>query len=124
MIIEKAKLAQKSGPIRAILFHQGETDTADQAWPDKVKELIQDLRTDLNLGNEVPLLVGEVRRDGCCGSHNHLIHRLPKLIPNTHLISSKGLTGHDEAHFDRDSALRLGKRYLYKFLEVTYLPHD
>lgn len=57
---EKAKEAQKTGVIRGILFHQGESDAGSQAWVGKAKEVAADLRKDLGLGDSTPFLAGEL----------------------------------------------------------------
>jgi alpha-L-fucosidase 2 len=36
-LVEMARLAQKDGVIRGILLHQGESNTNDKEWPNKVK---------------------------------------------------------------------------------------
>ena len=56
-----AKLAQKDGVIKGILLHQGESNTNDKEWPNKVKGIYDNLIKDLNLkAEEVPLLAGEL----------------------------------------------------------------
>jgi hypothetical protein len=44
-----AKLAQKDGVIKGILLHQGESNTNDREWPNKVKGVYENLLKDLNL---------------------------------------------------------------------------
>jgi hypothetical protein len=109
-IISRAQLAQQVGVIRGILFHQGESDDGQSEWVGKVAELVEDLRTDLDLG-EVPFLAGELYQDGCCPGHNVLVQELPGVIPNAHVVSSSGLTGLDIYHFDLPSQRELGRRY-------------
>ena len=36
-LVEIARLAQKDGVIKGILVHQGESNTGDKAWPEKVR---------------------------------------------------------------------------------------
>lgn len=116
MVIERAQLAQQSGRIRGILFHQGESDTGNAAWLNKVEEMVADLRTDLALGEDVPFIAGELLYTGCCSSHNPLINQLPGLVPNTSVVSADGLVGVDEAHFDLAGQRELGRRYAQAFL--------
>ncbi len=108
-IISRAELAQEAGVIRGILFHQGESDSGQSVWVGKVAELVEDLRTDLDLG-EVPFLAGELYQDGCCPDHNEFVNELPGVIPNAHVVSSSGLTGQDIYHFDLPSQRALGTR--------------
>ncbi|HEX5101112.1 MAG TPA: sialate O-acetylesterase [Polyangiaceae bacterium] len=116
-VVERARLAQRSGVIRGILLHQGESDTCDPAWPGKIKEIVHDLRTDLALGT-VPLVVGELLHGGVCAEHNALVNGLPRLVPNTYVASASGLGGMDEHHFDLDAQRELGRRYGARMLEA------
>lgn len=116
-VLERARLAQKSGKIRGIIFHQGESDTGQAVWVDKVKEMVSDLRSDLELG-DVPFLAGELLYGGCCDAHNPIINMLPAQISNSFVISADGLTGVDDAHFDLPSQRELGARYGNKMLEA------
>jgi hypothetical protein len=122
-LVEVAKLAQKDGVIKGILLHQGESNTSDKDWPAKVKGVYDNLIKDLNLKAEsVPLLAGEVVNDdqqGVCASMNSIIAELPKTIPNSYVISSKGCTSRsDHLHFDAAGYRELGKRYAEKMLSV------
>ena len=85
-LVDMAKLAQKDGVIKGILLHQGESNTGDKEWPEKVKGVYDHLIEDLNLNAEVvPLLAGEVvnaDQHGLCASMNQIIDELPKTIPN------------------------------------------
>ena len=60
-LVEMGKLAQKEGVIKGILLHQGESNTNDKEWPNKVKGVYENLLKDLNLkAEDVPLVAGEV----------------------------------------------------------------
>src|SRR5580704_18047143 len=91
---EMGKLAQKDGVIKGILLHQGESNTNDKEWPNKVKGIYDNLIKDLNLkAEDVPLLAGEVvnaDQQGVCASVNAIIDDLPKTIPNSSVISAQG----------------------------------
>jgi hypothetical protein len=122
-LVEMAKLAQKDGVIKGILLHQGESNTNDKEWPNKVKGIYDNLIKDLNLkAEEVPLLAGELvnaDQNGACASMNAIIDELPKTIPNSHVISSKGCTGRpDHLHFNPAGYRKLGKRYAEKMLSL------
>jgi len=110
-VLERARLAQKAGAIRGIIFHQGESDTGSSEWVGKVNTMVTDLRSDLGLG-EVPFVVGELLYTGCCGQlHNPLVTKLPQAISHTRVVSANGLLGQDAAHFDLSAQRELGKRY-------------
>lgn len=122
-LVEMAKIAQKSGVIKGILLHQGESNTNDTLWTKKVKIVYDNLMKDLNLDpKKVPLLAGEtVNEDqgGICASMNKIIATLPETIPNSYVISSKGCTdGKDNLHFDAAGYRELGKRYAEKMLSL------
>jgi hypothetical protein len=123
-LVEMAKIAQKSGVIKGILLHQGESNTGDTLWTKKVKIVYDNLIKDLNLDpKKVPLLAGEtVNADqgGVCASMNTIIATLPQTIPNSYVISSKGCTdGKDNLHFDAAGYRELGKRYAEKMLSLN-----
>ena len=115
-LVGLAKLAQKDGVIKGILLHQGESNTNDKQWPEKVKAIYQNLIKDLNLKTEeVPLLAGELvsaDQQGACASMNKIIGELPQTIPTAHIVSSQGCTGRsDHLHFVPAGYRELGTRY-------------
>ena len=122
-LVELAKLAQKDGVIKGILLHQGESNTNDKEWPNKVKGIYDNLIKDLNLkAAEVPLLAGELvnaDQKGACASMNSIIDDLPRTIPNSYVISSKGCTSRpDHLHFNPAGYRELGKRYGERMLSL------
>lgn len=126
-LVEMAKLAQQDGVIKGILLHQGESNTGDSTWPQKVKLVYDNLLRDLNLKpNSVPLLAGEVvnaDQGGACASMNQIIATLPQTIPNSYMISSAGCPQKgDNLHFTAAGYRELGKRYGEKML--TLLGHS
>jgi alpha-L-fucosidase 2 len=122
-LVEMGKLAQKDGVIKGILLHQGESNTNDKEWPNKVKGIYDNLIKDLNLNaKDVPLLAGEVvnaDQNGACASMNKIIDELPKTIPNSYVISSAGCAGRpDHLHFTPAGYREFGKRYAEKMLPL------
>ncbi len=121
-LIALAKLAQQRGVIKGILLHQGETNTGNRQWPTYVQKIYNDILTDLALdAASVPLLAGEVvdaDQGGCCAAMNPIIATLPDTIPTAHVISSRGCTAQDEAHFDSAGIRELGRRYAEKMLAL------
>ena len=121
--VEMAKVAQQDGVIKGILLHQGESNTNDKQWPNKVKSVYDNLIEDLHLKPEaVPLVAGEVLgadQDGACASMNAIIDELPKTIPTAHVVSSQGCKGlPDHLHFTPAGYRELGKRYAEKMLSL------
>jgi hypothetical protein len=122
-LVDMAKLAQRDGVIKGILLHQGESNTNDKDWPKKVEGIYDNLLKDLNLSpNSVPLLAGELvnaDQKGACASMNTIVNELPKTIPNSHVISSKGcMSRPDHLHFTPAGYRDLGKRYAEKMLSL------
>lgn len=117
MVMEKALLASGVGRIAGILFHQGESDSGQMVWLDKVKEMVNDLRADLEIP-DLPFLAGELYYKGACAGHNSIIRKIPDRISDSYVISAKGLNGIDSFHFDTEGQRELGRRYAVKMMEI------
>lgn len=122
-LVEMAKIAQQSGVIKGILLHQGESNTNDSIWPAKVKGVYENLISDLKLNpKKVPLIAGELlskEQGGKCASMNGIIHTLPQVIPNAHVVSSEGCKGApDGLHFTPEGYRLLGERYGREMLSI------
>ena len=122
-LVELAKIAQKDGVIKGILVHQGESNTGDTTWPEKLKGVYDNLINDLKLDpKEVPLLAGEMvsaEEGGACASMNEIIATLPEHIPNSYVISSEGCDAvEDHLHFSAEGYKTLGRRYAQKMLQL------
>lgn len=122
-LLELAKIAQKSGVIKGILLHQGESNTGDTLWTKKVKVVYDNLMKDLKLNpKSVPLLAGEVvhaNYNGRSASMNKIIATLPKTIPNSYVISSADAPdGGDRLHFSAQGYRILGTHYGEKMLDL------
>jgi len=115
-LLDAAREAQRTGVIKGILLHQGESNTGDKTWPSKVKVVYERLLDDLNLNpSEVPLVAGEMLSEeegGKCASMNSIVNTLPSIIPNCRVVSSKGCPGApDGLHFTADGYREMGRRY-------------
>lgn len=132
MIIERAQLAQQVGVIKGILFHQGESDAGQpnrDQWLGKVQEIVEDLRTDLNLGNDVPFLAGELlyaNQNGGAEIMNPLVNMIPGRIPGSFVVSADGLTedpsdAQFNLHFSVVAQRELGRRYGRVMLDALQL---
>jgi len=115
-LIALAKIAQRSGVIKGILLHQGESNTNDTLWTNKVKGIYDNLMKDLNLkAKKVPLLAGELvnaDQNGACANMNKIIATLPQTLLNSYVISSAGCpSSADHLHFTAEGYRLLGKRY-------------
>ncbi|MBR2244373.1 MAG: acetyl xylan esterase [Prevotella sp.] len=122
-LVTLAQKAQKDGVIKGILMHQGESNTGDPEWANKVQNVYDHLLGDLQLKpEEVPLLAGEVVQangEGQCIAMNKQIDELPKTLHTSQVISSTGCSnGPDKLHFDAAGYRELGRRYGEKMLEL------
>jgi len=122
-LVALAKKAQKDGVIKGVLMHQGESNTGDPEWANKVQSVYDHLLGDLKLKpEEVPLLAGEVVQadgKGQCIAMNKQIDELPKTLHTAQVISSTGCTsGPDNLHFDAAGYRELGCRYGEKMAQL------
>ena len=127
-IIEMAKKAQEVGVIKGILLHQGESNNGDEKWPGMVKKIYKDMLRDLGLrASDVPIFVGETEYEemgGGCSWHNHVVAKIPDVIPTGHVVSAKDIPGNgtDPWHFSAEGYRTFGKRYAEKVLDVMNNP--
>ena len=122
-LVDLARKAQQDGVIKGVLMHQGESNTGEADWAQKVQSVYDHLLGDLQLKpEEVPLLAGEVVQangEGQCIAMNKLIDELPKTLHTAHVVSSTGCTnGPDKLHFDAAGYRELGRRYGEKMLAL------
>ena len=128
--VRRAKIGMKSGKLRGILWHQGESDGGDaekaNSYAERWAVMIRQLRSDLN-EPDVPVVVGELaERTGelppgqaFVPKVNEQLALLPLRTPHTAFASSAGLTTlADHAHFDARSQRELGRRYALAFLSL------
>ena len=90
----------------------------------KVKDIYDNLIKDLNLNpKDVPLLAGELKskeEHGVCYPFNtDVLANLPKVLPNSYIISSQGVKGSpDPFHFNTEGMREFGKRYAIQMLKI------
>jgi hypothetical protein len=129
-IIEMAKKAQQVGVIKGILLHQGESNNGDEKWPGMVKKIYKDMLHDLGLKvSDVHIFVGETEYEnmgGGCSWHNHVVAKIPEIIPTGHVVSAEGIPGNgaDPWHFSAEGYRTFGKRYAEKVLDVMNHPEQ
>ena len=131
-VIQNAKLAQRAGGvIKGIIVHQGESGTglSDYDWIDMIKEIYDDMLSDLKLEpNSIPILLGQTWNGGSGGTGGALSSNsaIQAVLPNAWIISSQGCTGRtgqgqpDNIHFGSAGIQLLGTRYGEKMLELVY----
>ncbi len=123
-LLEMAKKAQKSGVIKGIIFHQGESGANGSSWLSDVYTLYKNLINDLNLSEDsIPFIAGEPLRyykgkAAPASGAREYIDMLPDYFKekssgkySAYVASSDGLGATDEYHFSSDGYRTLGKRY-------------
>ena len=115
-LVTLARKAQKDGVIKGILMHQGETNTGDPKWAGMVKQVYDNLCSDLQLKpEEVNLYAGNIVQaggKGVCIDCKKQIDELPQTLHTAQVISSDDCTnGPDRLHFDAAGYRELGCRY-------------
>jgi hypothetical protein len=123
-LVDMARVARRQGVIKGILLHQGESNTNDATWPDKVAKIYRNLLAELGLdAARVPLLAGETvnaDQQGAAASVNEIIARLPQVVPTARVISSKGCEARgDRLHFTPAGYRELGRRYAQALLALA-----
>jgi len=126
--MRRARLALKSGVLKGILWHQGESDSTDvlaPAYEAKLHDLIVRLRRELGAA-EVPFLAGQMGQfpdrpwDDAYRQVDKAQRDLAAKVPHTAFVSSAGLRHKgDKVHFDAASYRELGKRYAEAFIKLT-----
>lgn len=127
--IERAKKAKSAGNLRAVLWHQGESNsgTAEKAegYADKLACLISNLRRDLAepklafVAGELPRFLPQPNRFQYSNSVNRALVSLVADVPNYQLASSENLTANeDNVHFNARSLRELGQRYFQAYLRA------
>ena len=125
-----ARLAMRSSNLKAILFHQGESDCTPDgiaAYGERLLRVVEGLRRDLGMPR-LPFIAGELsecisERWYNCTLHspafNVNLHTLASEIDNFAIASAEGLTMKpDGIHFDTPSLRIFGERYLEKYEDL------
>jgi hypothetical protein len=125
--IRRTKLALKSGVLKGILWHQGESDSNEAlaaGYESKLHDLISRLRSELG-APETPFIVGQMGQfperpwDKSRQQVDRAHQELPVKVAHTAFVSSLGLRDRgDKIHFDSASYRELGNRYAAAFLKL------
>ncbi len=118
--LARCRRAMESGRIKAVLWHQGESDSKPNLAPvyrEKLTELVERFRTDTNSG-EAPWIIGQLGqfKEKPWTDARRLVdqaHRqVATEIPHAAFVCSTGLVHKgDETHFSSASVRELGRRY-------------
>ena len=126
--MRRANVALKSGTLKGILWHQGESDATRElapAYAAKIHDLIARFRAELHRP-AVPFVAGQLGRfaESPWNEFKTQVdqaHRdLPRKVPRTAFVSTEGLKDKgDKVHFDSDSYRELGRRYAEAYLKLV-----
>jgi len=124
--LARAKVARRNGTFVAILWHQGEADSAHTLdelrsyYPQRFGEMIAAFRDEIG---DVPVVVGEVGRffgGDKAARINTVLNELPKTVAYCACASSEGLAdGGDKVHFGVEGATGLGTRYYDAYKSIA-----
>jgi hypothetical protein len=124
--IVRTQVAQKSGVLKGILWHQGESDSNERdadRYPDRLDALIARLRSQLNAPG-VPFVAATlgdfvVSRNPWAQIVNDALLALPQRVQQTACVETAGLEHiGDDLHFNGASARELGRRYAKAMAEL------
>ena len=116
--LSRLRLAQKSGKLVVILWHQGEGDANNAersaTYASRWVAMMKQLRADAGAPN-VPIIAGEVGeflQRSYTRKVNEQIDSLPHLLEHAAVARSSGLTDRgDSLHFNTVSQREFGRRY-------------
>ena len=126
--IRRAGTAMKTGVLKGVLWHQGESDSKPKladVYEQKLHQLIVRLRMELS-AEQIPFIAGQMgqfpeRPWSDDKKKVDQAHRnLPQKVAGTAFVNSDGLSHKgDRVHFDAKSYRVLGRRYAEAFLKLT-----
>lgn len=131
--VKKAREAQKTGRIVAVLWHQGESDAVRQTpdYLEKLRTVVQNFRKDLDLGEEVPFIAGDMASFYAenISAYIHIVDdALAQLAAESAsfcYVQTKDLTHRgDMLHYDTASQHELGARYFEAFQQFCSRSDD
>lgn len=124
----RTRHARRHGVLRAILWHQGESDANPQAAPlyeSRLRALIGRFRSEF-ANPRLPILLGQLGHwperpwDEAWRRVDQAHRDIASSVPEVRFVSSEGLAHKgDVLHFDAPSARELGRRYAAAYLSMT-----
>ena len=128
--VAMTNLAMRTSCLRAIIWHQGESDCLSEEgvamYGQRFTHMITRLRQDLG-AEHVPVILGELPREIGAGwktqgretKLNAILHALTQEVPNCVIASSENLTlKADGVHFDSPACREFGLRYFRAYQEI------
>jgi hypothetical protein len=125
LTLERIQTAARYGTVRAILWHQGESDRNKSDYLQALNTLVTDYRTDLGIP-DLPVFAGQLgkwRSDS--EPFNTNLTTIADHISNSYWIASDGFgpinNDFSDPHFNGESQVTFGKRYAASVLKNVYL---
>ncbi len=122
---EKAAIGQKHGQLKAILWHQGESDANSRDIPLYSKRLamLTGIFRDITDDKTLPVLLGELGSYSADPENweeiNRQIRRYSATDPESAVIKTSDLKEKgDKIHFNSKSQRKIGKRFAEAFLKL------
>jgi Carbohydrate esterase, sialic acid-specific acetylesterase len=129
--VRRAKFAMRTGKLRGILWHQGESDSGKKedasSYRERFAVMINQMRAELG-EPAAPVMVGQLgtfRSEGTTPRSpfaalvDEQLACIPLAVPHAAFVSSAGLTSNpDHLHFDARSQREFGRRYALAFLSL------
>jgi hypothetical protein len=117
--LKRCQNAIKRGILVGIMLHQGESNNNDgDAWLTKVKTIYDDLKKDIPLKNDIPIVAGQLL--GSSPPLNSTIAKMSQKFTYGYYASSSGLQGggtYSSLHFNQDGYRTLAKRYAVEMMK-------
>jgi hypothetical protein len=123
--VRRLRVAMQAGEIKAVLWHQGESDSSPERAPlyeNRLHDLIHRFR-DVAGDERLPFIVGQLGQFRKWTDGRQLVNAVHENVPadfeRTRFVSSDGLTHiGDKTHFDAESARELGRRYAQAYIDI------
>ncbi len=125
--IARAKRAMQDGTLKAILWHQGESDaTAKDAplYEKRLEDLITRFRTELN-APDLPFIMGQLGRfpGKPWNEYTEMVHAaqqaVAKKMKNVRFVPIEGMTSKDNLHYDTASQRTFAKGYAEAYRQLA-----
>jgi hypothetical protein len=126
--LRRARRAMRDGTLKAILWHQGESDSHEgpaPAYHDRLVALIARLKADLD-APDIPFLIGQLGQfdeapwDEWKEMVDEAQQTLADDLPHVYFVGSDDLRDKGDAiHFSAEAARELGRRYARAYLNAT-----
>lgn len=131
--VARTRLAMRYGPLRGILWHQGETDIerATPGYAPRLGAMMRELRAQLG-ADSVPVVIGQVGRWGWekpenIETHNDsVVPAAARAVGRCGYVTSEGLSRRypdkeRDPHFSREAQIELGRRYAARWRQLSGL---